>query len=98
MSGDVSQELNDMSKMVLVARIVLARVRFKQIVASRQFKSLTQPTKRKITKKKISAGFQVRGIHSKRRKEKHVISPSTVSVLCQLLLYFREELKEKFSC
>ena len=37
---DGTEEFDDVGQMILIARIILARMRFEQIVASRQLKSL----------------------------------------------------------
>lgn len=42
--GNVAQELNDVGQVVLVPRIVLARVRFKQVIARRQLERLDGST------------------------------------------------------
>lgn len=42
---NISQELNYVSQVVLVSRVVLARVRLEQIVARSQFKSLNRKEK-----------------------------------------------------
>ena len=42
---NISQELNYVSQVVLVSRVVLARVRLEQIVTRRQFKSLKRKEK-----------------------------------------------------
>ena len=53
---NISQELNYVSQVVLVSRVVLARVRLEQIVARSQFKSLNRKEKHEgnVSQKKLT--------------------------------------------